>query len=103
MKNLENVVRERNKAYYDLEVGETGERPGQFVTNFLGKLFNFLKYISLPISYNLHICTCYFVKLYYLFKLPLLHANTFYRYLKFEILLGIRLHYIHFTSCRILE
>lgn len=45
MKNLETVVRERNKAYYDLEVGETGERPGQFVTNFLGKLFNFEKYI----------------------------------------------------------
>lgn len=40
MKNLETVVRERNKAYYDLEVGETGERPGQFVTNYLGKLFH---------------------------------------------------------------
>lgn len=38
MNNLETVVRERNKAYYDLEVGESGERPGQLVTNLLGKL-----------------------------------------------------------------
>lgn len=27
MKNLETVVRERNRAYYQLEMGETGERP----------------------------------------------------------------------------
>jgi len=40
-------VRERNKAYYDLEVGETGERPGKLVTSILGELFNFLNYISM--------------------------------------------------------
>lgn len=38
MSNLETVVRERNKAYYDLEVGEICERPGELVTNELGKL-----------------------------------------------------------------
>jgi len=38
MNNLETVVRERNKAYFDLEVGEIGERPGQLVSNILGKL-----------------------------------------------------------------
>lgn len=38
MGNLESVVRERNSAYYDLEVGECGERPKQLVTNLLGKL-----------------------------------------------------------------
>lgn len=41
MNNLETVVRERNKAYYDLEVGESGERPGQLVSNELGKLYGF--------------------------------------------------------------
>lgn len=41
MKNLETVVRERNKAYYNLEVGECGERPGQLVTNLLGKSYYF--------------------------------------------------------------
>lgn len=39
MNNLETVVRERNKAYYDLEVGESGERRGQLVSNALGKLY----------------------------------------------------------------
>ncbi|XP_013783479.1 39S ribosomal protein L47, mitochondrial-like [Limulus polyphemus] len=29
MKNLEEVVRERNRAYYMLETGETGERPSE--------------------------------------------------------------------------
>lgn len=29
MENLEEVVRERNRAYYELETGETGERPGR--------------------------------------------------------------------------
>lgn len=36
MKNLETVVRERNQAYYELETGHTGERPGQVITNALG-------------------------------------------------------------------
>jgi large subunit ribosomal protein L47 len=36
MKNLEEVVRERNRAYFLLETGETGERPGAEVENFLG-------------------------------------------------------------------
>jgi len=36
MKNLESVVRERNRAYFLLETGETGERPGQEEENFLG-------------------------------------------------------------------
>uniref|UniRef100_A0A069DY66 Large ribosomal subunit protein uL29m n=1 Tax=Panstrongylus megistus TaxID=65343 RepID=A0A069DY66_9HEMI len=36
MINLEEVVRERNKAYYMLETGETGERPGKVANNSLG-------------------------------------------------------------------
>jgi len=43
MNNLETVVRERNEAYYKLEVGESAERPGQLVTNLLGKLLLFRK------------------------------------------------------------
>lgn len=39
MENLENVVRERNKAYHLLETGETGERPGKMETNILGLNF----------------------------------------------------------------
>jgi len=36
MKNLEEVVRERNRAYFLLETGESGERPGAEIENFLG-------------------------------------------------------------------
>lgn len=39
MENLEAVVRERNRAYHELETGETGERPGKLVTNQLGLKF----------------------------------------------------------------
>lgn len=39
MANLEDVVKERNKAYFELEVGEgeTGARPIQFRRDFLGR------------------------------------------------------------------
>lgn len=39
MKNLEEVVRERNKAYWELEVGEglTGERPQAFRRDIFGR------------------------------------------------------------------
>lgn len=39
MKNLENVVRERNKAYWQLEVdqNETGERPIAFRKDIFGR------------------------------------------------------------------
>jgi large subunit ribosomal protein L47 len=36
MVNLETVVRERNKAYFELETGSTGEVPGKFENNVLG-------------------------------------------------------------------
>lgn len=36
MENLETVVRERNKAYHELETGETGERPGKLETSPFG-------------------------------------------------------------------
>lgn len=39
MENLETVVRERNKAYWLLEVGETGERPSKEEIAFTGKSF----------------------------------------------------------------
>ncbi|GLV39246.1 mitochondrial ribosomal protein L47 [Carabus blaptoides fortunei] len=41
MENLEEVVRERNKAYHLLETGETGERPTEVVTNQLGLRFRY--------------------------------------------------------------
>ena len=39
MRNLEEVVRERNKAYWELEVGEgvTGERPKIFRKDIFGR------------------------------------------------------------------
>lgn len=36
MKNVEDVVRERNVAYHQLETGEKGERPGKMETSRLG-------------------------------------------------------------------
>lgn len=36
MENLEVVVRERNRAYYMLEIGETGERPVEVRKNIFG-------------------------------------------------------------------
>lgn len=36
MKNIETVVRERNKAFYLLETGETGERPVKDVIDAFG-------------------------------------------------------------------
>jgi len=40
MKNLEDVVRERNRAYFQLETGTTGERPNRRCTNVFGKFQN---------------------------------------------------------------
>lgn len=40
MENLEAVVRERNEAYFQLETGETGERPSVIVHNCLGNGFS---------------------------------------------------------------
>lgn len=37
MKNLEDVVRERNNAYFMLETGQTGERPTCIRTGSVGK------------------------------------------------------------------
>lgn len=39
MSNLESVVRERNRAYHELETGENGERPGRLQHNQLGIAF----------------------------------------------------------------
>lgn len=36
MENIETVVRERNRAFHELETGETGERPGKLVKSQLG-------------------------------------------------------------------
>lgn len=36
MENLEEVVRERNRAYYELETGEIGEQPVKSVTGPFG-------------------------------------------------------------------
>lgn len=47
MVNLEEVVRERNRAYYLLETGETGERPGRLAVNKLS-MQNFFKFTEHP-------------------------------------------------------
>lgn len=65
MNNLETVVRERNKAYYDLEIGECSERPGKLVTNLLGKL---LKIIFIILSIK---------KKYYLFFILIINLYKF--------------------------
>lgn len=36
MKHIEDVVKERNRAYFLLETGEDGERPGALVKDDLG-------------------------------------------------------------------
>ncbi|XP_050315181.1 39S ribosomal protein L47, mitochondrial-like [Anthonomus grandis grandis] len=36
MENLEEVIRERNRAYHELETGENGERPGKVTKNVFG-------------------------------------------------------------------
>lgn len=58
MENLENVVRERNQAYYMLETGEHGERPSKMTTSPLGNkkkiLIFILKKITIIIETNKH-------------------------------------------------
>lgn len=44
MKNLEEVISERNKAYIELETGETGERPSKTFTTVIG--FKDKKYLT---------------------------------------------------------
>ncbi|CAH0394835.1 unnamed protein product [Bemisia tabaci] len=44
MQNLEEVVRERNRAYWQLEVGESGERPGEERHNQIGLRFFYRKF-----------------------------------------------------------
>lgn len=39
MKNIENVVRERNQAYHLLETGVNGERPARMERDTLGMKF----------------------------------------------------------------
>lgn len=46
MENLENVVRERNRAYYLLETGWDGERPGRVVYNQIG-MRQFYRYMNI--------------------------------------------------------
>lgn len=36
MENLEAVIKERNRAYFELETGETGERPTKLTKNAFG-------------------------------------------------------------------
>ncbi|XP_046397014.1 39S ribosomal protein L47, mitochondrial [Ischnura elegans] len=54
MNNLEEVVRERNRAYYMLETGEDGERPGRLAINRLGyRFFYKMKEYAVPYQRNL--------------------------------------------------
>lgn len=43
MENIEAVVRERNRAYHELETGETGERPGKVVYSEIGIKYYYRK------------------------------------------------------------
>lgn len=53
MENLETVVKERNRAYHELETGTTGERPGSLVHNPLGMRFYYRKFEHvIPIFMN---------------------------------------------------
>lgn len=53
MKNLEDVVRERNKAYHMLETGKNGERPVQDIINGFG-LRTFKKLHEFPIPKHMN-------------------------------------------------
>lgn len=54
MSNVEEVVRERNKAFYMLETGEDGERPGRLVVNRFGlRRFYKMKEHEIPLRKNL--------------------------------------------------
>ncbi|XP_034945474.1 39S ribosomal protein L47, mitochondrial [Chelonus insularis] len=53
MENLEEVVRERNRAYYELETGEHGERETVFARNVLGLMEEYsLKQHHIPKEVN---------------------------------------------------
>ncbi|GAB6019107.1 39S ribosomal protein L47, mitochondrial [Chamberlinius hualienensis] len=53
MENLESVVRERNKAYYELETKETGEAPSVDLQTPIGKLTNWeIKEYPIPKHQN---------------------------------------------------
>lgn len=41
MENLEEVIRERNRAYYQLETGETGERPWEMRRDEIGREYRY--------------------------------------------------------------
>lgn len=51
MENIEKVVRERNRAYYELETGTTGERPGKVVYSKLG-LTTWFKWVNQFITFH---------------------------------------------------
>jgi len=53
MKNLEAVIRERNKAYHELETGETGERPAEVRKNAFG-LSSYHKMREYPIPKHMN-------------------------------------------------
>jgi large subunit ribosomal protein L47 len=53
MTNLETVVRERNKAYYQLEMGISGERPGRVEANQFG-IKAFRQYDEYPIPKSMN-------------------------------------------------
>ncbi|CAG0919839.1 unnamed protein product [Notodromas monacha] len=53
MKNVEDVVRERNRAYFELETGETGEQPGKWALSWLGlRVFHSSREYLVPKQFN---------------------------------------------------
>ena len=68
MANLESVVRERNKAYYMLETGTTGERPVTLKYSPLGKILYFYS-ICYKICKNFLMNQFYFIGLRFRYRL----------------------------------
>lgn len=64
MKNLEAVVQERNRAYWLLETGETGERPGTKVKDELGEALSavdfqiFLAFVGVLFAFHVRLHEC---------------------------------------------
>lgn len=56
MRNLEEVVRERNEAYHYLETGETGEQPSLYISNILGT--NIKKRVLVTHSFECKFSNC---------------------------------------------
>lgn len=75
MKNLETVVRERNRAYHTLETGVDGEQPGYMRENVFG-LPEFYKWTLVPIQFPFAIPSIKRCELIHIFISLTVRRNT---------------------------